>query len=227
MVALQAGGYGVISAWYCIAKRTGVLSVQFFDANTVPSGGFVGVPANLNNVGAQIAEFSGNSISPLDAFSILTGTGISPAASVATNNANELVVGMVIPGATSDSNIPGSGWTAAAAVGNSLIYGTQSAVGVYAPTFAQSPTGTWCVIAASFKPSAADMSNTTIISNYAGPWSSDGISTYTGVTPSESQFATIEIDAIDTSVKFTPVIEELMIVCGELVGVNSSPPGGV
>ena len=161
MVALQAGGYGVISAWYCIAKRTGVLSVQFFDANTVPSGGFVGVPANLNNVGAQIAEFSGNSISPLDAFSILTGTGISPAASVATNNANELVVGMVIPGATSDSNIPGSGWTAAAAVGNSLIYGTQSAVGVYAPTFAQSPTGTWCVIAASFKPSAADTGSIT------------------------------------------------------------------
>jgi hypothetical protein len=51
-------------------------------------------------------------------------------------------------------------------------------------------------------------SNTTIISNYAGPWSSDGISTYTGVTPSESQFATIEIDAM-------------------IRAQNSSPPGGV
>jgi hypothetical protein len=149
ILSKQSGGAGVTTAWYCIARRTGPCSVQFYDANTVPSGGLVGVPANLTYPACQIVEFSGNSLNPLDQSSHASGSGTAPASAVSATLANELIIG--IGTAASGSAITvGGGYTSCSGTTESIVYATQTSSGSYTPAMTQSPTGSWGAISVSF-----------------------------------------------------------------------------
>ncbi len=150
----QTAGYGVISAWYCISRRSAPLSVQFFDSSTTNSGGLVGVPANLAFPACQILEFSGNSLLPLDASTVALGTGTTLASAVTTTFSNELVIGIGI-GASGSTVSAGAGWTSASGGNFSAVYNVESLSGSYTPGLVQSPSGLWGAVSISFLPATA------------------------------------------------------------------------
>jgi hypothetical protein len=57
------------------------------------------------------------------------------------------------------------------------------------------------------------MQNATIVANYAGPWSGDGLSLWVGAAPANNQFAQFQIDAL-TATAIEKASAELWIRCG-------------
>src|SRR6185312_1167228 len=73
--SIGAGGYGSVSAWYAIARKTGSFPLHFFQApNPNFSGGDGSVPGNLGFAACQVMEFSGNGQNPFEAKTNATGT---------------------------------------------------------------------------------------------------------------------------------------------------------
>jgi hypothetical protein len=147
------GGYGTVTAWYCIVRNTRNLSVTFFDTQSrnLPAGNG-GVPENLTSPACQVMEFSGNSMNPFDAVSQTTGSSTAPAESVTVSGSTDLIIGIPIT-ALSNTCVETAGWTNAAApsISFSAIYAIESAPGTFTPTFLSTPSETWGVIAVGFK----------------------------------------------------------------------------
>lgn len=147
------GGYGVVTAWYCIVRSTRALTVTFFDTQSRNIGlGAGGVRANLTSAACQVMEFSGNSMNPFDAVAQTTGSSISPAESVTVTGPADLILGISIT-ATGNICVETAGWTnaAGALTSFSAIYEVQSSAGTFTPTFLSTPSETWGVIAVGFK----------------------------------------------------------------------------
>lgn len=146
------GGYGTVFGWYAISRRTGPLKIQFFNASAASSS----TPVSLSSAACQFMEWAGNGQLPLETSASATGTGTSISKALTVTGTADLILGIPIP-ASGSTTAETAGWAnvAGAGVSGSAIYQIETASGTFTPTFTQSPTGAWGILAVAFRTPAA------------------------------------------------------------------------
>lgn len=152
-----------ISAWYCIAQRTEVLSIKFFNATStsgagpVPSGSYGSAPANLTTCSCQLAEFSGNSLGPSVGRNYATGTGTLSIGSVSAPRDGSLIIAVGTAGSGNTTIGTGADPTGGAHPNSSFEYLTGLDSGTYYMNQGISSSSVWQILTASFEPSTATL----------------------------------------------------------------------
>lgn len=169
------GEYSTISAWYCIAQRTEILSIQFFNAGQSSTNANVGGNGNsgigpvnnatygsnpypLTNAWCQLLEFSGNSLNPFFGSQVASslGPGNGSTAQImipGTENCLGVVTGTAGSTASGYYTTIGAGWsdpTGGVHPDNSAQYLLKNAGG-FVP-MGISTSGVWQLIGATFLP---------------------------------------------------------------------------
>lgn len=226
------GGYGAFQIWWCRARRTTTLNLQFFAASASSSS----VPVAHSFPAAQIVQFNGNGQLPFETANLVTGTSSTPTGSVVSANTTDLIVGVVQPsGGQNDSE--GAGWTNAAGAGTfySLIWKAPGSSGTFTPNYVGSSSGTWAVMSIVFR----QPQTTFTISGSLGASGAGGIVYFISKTSNELFEATADGSGNYTSpglepdvyhiypqvlgAIFTPNTQDATITNANVTGVNFTP----
>lgn len=144
----DTGGYGYLSVWYAIAKRSRAATILMYGSNGVGS-----VAANLTDPSGQIIEFSGNGTNPFVVSQDGSGTGATASVNLVASNSVGLVIGILVPTTAVADGVETTGWinTISTNTKAAAIYAVESTSGTFTPSFSLTNSGAWGILGVAFQ----------------------------------------------------------------------------